>query len=375
MSGLVLKTVAEVGLDAFIDVPYRIYRDLPNWIPPLRLERRDLLKPGGSPFAKRAEIEMWVAYRDGRPVGRISAQIDPAAQARYPGVGHFGMIAAEDDAEVFDRLFDAAEAWLAARGMTSVLGPMNLSINQECGLQVHGFDTLPMLMMPHDPPYAAAHLARRGYAKARDLHAFVLDSRTVSDRMVKVLTRKLSGGATVRPLNWKDYDAEVARMVAIFNDAWADNWGFIPMDEAEVAHLAKELKPLIDRRLVYFAEADGEAFAFIVCLPNLNEAIADLDGRLLPFGWAKLLWRLKVRGVTSGRVLLMGVTRAMAATATGRLAPFHLIGKVREEVLRQGIHTIEIGWILEDNGPMLSIADALCGPPYRTNRLFERSLG
>ncbi|SBW07842.1 conserved hypothetical protein [uncultured Alphaproteobacteria bacterium] len=375
MTGVTLKTVAEVGLDAFIRVPYRLYADLPNWIPPLLLERRDALKAGGSPYRDRAEVEMWVAYRDGRPVGRISAQVDPASLARYPGVGHFGMIAAEDDAEVFDRLFEAAEAWLRARGMTAALGPMNLSINQECGLLVHGFDTVPMMMMPHDPPYAAAHIERRGYAKARDLHAFVLDARTLPERMVKVLKRKLSGGATVRPLNWKDYDAEVARLVAIFNDAWADNWGFVPMDEAEVAHLAKELKPLIDRRLVYFAELDGAAFAFIVCLPNLNAAIGDLGGRLLPFGWAKLLWRLKVRGVTSGRVLLMGVTRAMAATGTGRLAPFHLIGKVHEEVLRQGINTIEIGWILEDNKPMLSIADALCGAPYRTNRIFERALG
>lgn len=374
MTGLVLKTVAEVGLDTFIRVPYRLYADLPNWIPPLLLERRDLLKPGGSPFMKRAEVELWVAYRDGRPVGRISAQADPASLARFPGIGHFGMLAAEDDAETVDALFDAAEGWLRARGLVAALGPMNLSINQECGLLVAGHETPPMMMMPHDPPYLAEHLARRGYAKARDLHAFVLNPRTIPERMVKVLTRKLSGDATVRPLDAGNYDAEVARLVAIFNDAWAGNWGFIPMDAAEVAHLAKELKPLIDKRLVWFAEVAGEAFAFIVCLPNLNEAIADLNGRLLPFGWAKLLWRLKVRGVTSSRVLLMGVTREMAPTAAGRLAPFHLIGKIREEVLRQGIHTVEIGWILEDNKPMLSIAEALCGAPYRTNRVYERAL-
>lgn len=374
MTEIVIKTVEEIGLENFVRVPYRLYADLDNWIPPLLQERRDALRPGESPYTKRAEVRMWVAYRDGRAVGRISAQLDPTSLARYPGVGHFGMIVAEDDAEVFDVLFSAAEAWLNARGMTRVVGPMNLSINQECGLLVEGVESQPMLMMPHDPPYVAWHLARLGYVKARDLHAYTLDPIGIPERMVRILTRNISGGAVVRPLSRSDYAAEIARLAAIFNDAWADNWGFIPMDETEVAHLAKELRPLIESRLVWFAELDGDAFAFIVCLPNLNEAIFDLGGRLLPFGWAKLLWRLKVCGVRSARVPLMGVKRAYAGTTTGRLAPFHLIGKVREEVLRQGMRAIEIGWILEDNKPMCSIAEALCGRPSRINRLFEKAL-
>lgn len=374
MTGIVLRTVAETGLEAFVRVPYRLYAALDNWIPPLLQERRDALGPGKSPYAKRAEIQMWVAYRDGRAVGRISAQLDPASLVRYPGVGHFGMIAAEDDAEVFDALFSAAETWLSTRGITRAVGPMNLSINQECGLLVEGIESRPMLMMPHDPPYIAWHLARLGYVKARDLYSYTLDPVGIPERMVRILTRNLSGGAIVRPLSRSDYGAEISRLAAIFNDAWADNWGFIPMDEAEVAHLARELRPLIESRLVWFAELDGDAFAFIVCLPDLNEAIADLGGRLLPFGWAKLLWRLKVCGVRSARVPLMGVKRTYAGTATGRLAPFHLIGKVREEVLRQGMRAIEIGWILEDNKPMCSIAEALCGGPSRINRLFEKVL-
>lgn len=374
MTTITLKSVEETGLEAFVRVPYRLYAELDNWIPPLLQERRAALKPGGSPYTKRAEVRMWVAYRDGRAVGRISAQLDPASLACHPGVGNFGMIVAEDDAEVFDALFSAAETWLRARGMTHVVGPMNLSINQECGVLIKGIESRPMLMMPHDPPYIARHLARRGYVKARDLYSYLLDVTGMSKQAARLLTRNLSGVAVVRPLSRSDYDAEITRLAAIFNDAWADNWGFIPMDETEVAHLAKELRPLIESRLVWFAELDGDAFAFIVCLPDLNEAIADLGGRLLPFGWAKLLWRLKVRGVHSARVPLMGVKRAYAGTVVGRLIPFHLIGKIYEEGLRRGIRTVEVGWILEDNKPMCSIAETLCGKPSRINRLFEKAL-
>lgn len=371
---LSIAPVAPHQLDDFIRVPFRLYANLPHWIPPLMMERRDALKPGGIPYMRRAETAMWIATRDGRPVGRISAQIDPLALARHPGIGHFGLLAAEDDAETIDLLLVTAEDWLRARGMAQILGPMNLSINEECGLLVDGFDTPPMMMMPHDPPYLGAHLARNGYAKAKDLFAYVLDSASVPEHVHRMVTRPLSGNVRLRMLEWSDYKAEVRRLVEIFNDAWADNWGFVPFEPAEVDVMARQLRPLIDRRLVWFAEVDGVPAAFIVCLPDLNAAIADLDGKLLPFGWAKLLWRLKVRGVPSARVPLMGVRRKYARTVQGAMLPFHLIGKVRDGVNAMGIRKVEISWVLEDNPAMRALAEALCGPPYKTYRLYEKDL-
>jgi hypothetical protein len=361
-------------LDDFIRVPFQLYAGDPNWVPPLMMERRDALKAGGTPYLRRANVAMWIAWRDGRAVGRISAQIDPVNLERYPGVGHFGLLVAIDDAAVIDALVATAETWLKARGMTQSLGPMSLSINEELGLLVDGFDAPPMLMMPHDPPYIAAHLERLGYVKAHDLLAYTLDAAQVPESMKRILARPLSGNVTLRTIKWGEYKEEVRRMVDIFNDAWAENWGFIPFDAAEIELMARQLRPLIDRRLVWFAEVDGEPVAFIVCLPNLNEAIRDLDGHLLPFGWAKLLWRVKVRGLTSARVLLMGAQSRFNKTLLGGLLPFHLIGKAFEGVQAAGIRTLEFSWVLETNAPMRAIAETVCGKPSKTYRIYERSL-
>jgi hypothetical protein len=370
---LTISQITPDELDDFIRVPYRLYANLRHWVPPLLQERRDALKPGGTPYTKRAETAMWIATRAGAPVGRISAQIDPVSQEKAPGVGHFGLLAAIDDATVFDLLLATAEEWLKARGMTRVLGPMNLSINEECGLLVDGFDTPPMMMMPHDPPYAAAHIAARGYTKAKDLLAYRIDvAAPMPEAVQRIADRPLPANVAIRPLDTADYAGEVRRLVAIFNDAWAGNWGFIPFDAAEIDLMAEQMRPLIDKRLVWFAEVDGEAAAFVVCLPNLNEAIADLGGRLLPFGWAKLLWRIKVRGLASGRVPLMGVRREMSSTLLGGILPFLLIDRLRRAVRKMRMRTIEMSWVLDDNRPMRTLAEAMCGPAYKTYRLFEK---
>lgn len=372
---LAIRQVAPGQLDDFIRVPFRLYADLPHWIPPLMQERREALKPGGTPYMRRAETAMWIATRDGEPVGRISAQIDPVSLEKIPGTGHFGLLAAEDDAEVLDLLLGTAETWLRARGMSRILGPMNLSINEECGLLVDGFDTPPMMMMPHDPPHIAAHLARRGYAKAKDLLAYIIDVAAEMPEAVRRLAdRPLPENVTIRQLDPSDYTGEVRRLVDIFNDAWAGNWGFIPFDAAEVDLMAKQMRPLISRRLVWFAEVDGEAVAFVVCLPNLNEALAGLDGRLLPFGWAKLLWRIKVKGLATGRVPLMGVRRRMTGTLLGGVLPFLLVDKLRRSVRDLGMKRIEMSWVLDDNRPMRALAEAMSGPAYKTYRLFEKDL-
>ena len=271
-------------------------------------ERREALSAKHNPFFEHADVQFWLATRDGKDVGRISAQIDHLAKTDPASpAGFFGMIASEDDPEVFAALFSTAEGWLKARGRAQVLGPFNLSINEEVGLLVDGFDTPPMLLMGHDPPYAGGRIEEQGYAKAKDVLAYISGVPVFTPGVKARLGRPLPRGMILRPVRMNRFDEEVRTLVEILNDAWSNNWGFAPVTEAETKHLGESLKLLLHPRLVWFLEIDGEAAGFGVLLPNLNDAIFDLGGRLLPFGWAKLLWRLKVKGVRRGRVPLMGV--------------------------------------------------------------------
>lgn len=369
-----VRTKAE--LERFVRLPMRLNAGDPAYVAPLLMERREALSPKTNPFFDHAEVQFWLATRGGRDVGRISAQIDRLAP-QTPGriVGAFGLLAAEDDAEVFAALLATAEAWLRERGCTHALGPLNLSVNEEVGLLVDGFDTPPMVMMGHDPRYAAARLEAQGYAKAKDVYAFhVALDQGLPPAAQRRVDRGLPPGVRLRPVDMRRFDEEVALLTSILNDAWAGNWGFTPTTEAETRQLAKSLKPVIDPRLVWFAEVDGEAAAFIVLLPNVNEAIADLDGRLLPFGWAKLLWRLKVSRVKSLRVPLLGLRRTFERSARGRGLPFHLIDRAATEALALGYRTAEISWVLEDNRPMRHIAEAAGARVYKTYRLYDKAI-
>src|SRR5581483_11848862 len=234
-----------------------------------------------------------------------------------------------------------------------VQGPFSLSINEEIGLLVDGFDTPPMLLMGHDPVYVAARLEALGYRKEKDVYAYLLNLETpFSSSVSRMLDRPLHSSVTLRRLNFKDYANEIRRMVDVYNDAWSGNWGFVPLTEEEAEAMARQMKLLLDDRLVWFAEADGRAVAFIVALPNVNEAVRDLNGRLFPFGWAKLLWRLKRRRVKTARVPLMGVRRSLSGTLIGSAIPLQLIGSLRPGAATFGFRAIELSWILEDNLPM-----------------------
>lgn len=375
MSVLKIESVSQPHKGDFLELPYRLNQGDPNWVPPLRVERQMVLKPGGSPYLKRAETHFWVARRDGRAVGRISAQIDPLAQKTMPGIGHFGFISAEDDVEIFRALFDTAAAWLKARGMTSMQGPFDFSVNEECGVLVDGFDTPPAMMMPHNPRYIGDRILEAGLTKAQDLYAYAFDySGVFNTRMKKLIKRAFASGITVRPLNWKKYASEVRTLVDVFNDSWCDNWGFVPITDDEIEQLASDLKLLLHEDLVQFAELNGETVGFIVCLPNLNEAIRDLHGDLLPLGWAKLLWRLKVTGVRSARVPLMGVRRKVTGNLLAGMLPFLLIGALEPEARRQKFGIIEVSWMLESNPAMCAIGEAICGKPYKTYRIYGKEL-
>jgi hypothetical protein len=370
--------VTAAEMERFVRLPLALNRRDPAWSPPLLVERRESLSPKHNPFFQHAEAAFWLATRGGRDVGRISAQIDRLAptDADAPA-GFFGMVAAIDDPEVFAALAATAEAWLKARGCAVARGPFNLSINEEVGLLVDGFDTPPMLMMGHDPPYAGARLEALGYAKLKDVYAYICDTATdIPAAARRRIERSTPKGVTLRMLDLKRYDAEVRTLTEIFNDAWAGNWGFTPLTEAETDHLGKSLKLLLNPRLVWFAEIDGEPAGFGVTLPNLNEAARDLDGRLFPFGIVKLLWRLKVKGLKSGRVPLMGVKRKFLGDgdARGAMLPFLIIDAMRREALALGIKRVEMSWILEDNRPMRRIIETVGGERYKTYRIYEKAL-
>ena len=363
------------ALNRFIRLPDRLFRADPHYVPPLHGERRAALTPKGNPFFRHAEAAFWIARRNGRDVGRISAQEDHLAQRPGERVGNFGMLVAIDDPAVFAALLSAAEAWLAARGLRRVLGPFNLSINEETGLLVDGFDTPPMLMMPHDPPYVDARLTALGYAGERDLYAYLCDTTAaLPPAAAALVARGLPPGVVLRPLRLKALAEDVAALVGIYNQAWAGHWGFVPITEDELAHMAHALRPLLHERLVWFAEVDGVPAAFGLCLPNLNEAIRDLNGQLLPFGWARLLWRLKISGVTTARVPLMGVHPRYADGMLGRLLPLHVVEALRREALALGIRAVELSWILEDNRPMRHLAEAVGGRAYKTYRVYGKTL-
>jgi GNAT superfamily N-acetyltransferase len=366
---------SKADLDRFIRLAMRLGAAEPNYIPPLIFERQEALTAKGNPFFEHADVHFWLAVRDGRDVGRISAQIDHLNPQTKDGAGHFGMIAAEDDPEVFAALFGAAEAWLKARGCRTAIGPVNLSTNEEVGLLVEGHETPPMFMMGHDARYVGARIEGQGYARAKDIHAYVC---SVADDLPAPILRRirkgLPEGVTLRTVDMKRFDEEVRTLTSILNDAWAGNWGFTPTTEAETQALAGNLKLLIDPRLTWFADIDGEPAGFMVLLPNLNEAIADLKGKLLPFGWAKLLWRLKVRGVKTGRVPLMGVRRKFASSMRGQLLPFLLIDATAQAARKLGYERYELSWVLEDNLPMRRICDAGGARVYKTYRLYEKTL-
>ncbi len=377
--GITLRPVRDkASLDRFIRVPWAILGSDPQWVPPLMKERRDHLDRNKNPYFAHAEVQFWYAERDGSPVGRISAQVNRGHLDRHnDAVGHFGFFDAADDPDVVMALVETAGNWLMEQGMRRMRGPFSLSINDESGVLVSGFDTPPSLMMPHGRRYYGPRLEAAGLTKAMDLIAYHYRADLEMPPGPLALAKKLEHEPNVRlrQLDMSRFESDIAAILSIFNDAWADNWSFVPFTEDEVRYAAQSMKPLIATDLVCIAEVDGEPAAMIVSLPNLNEAIADLNGSLLPFGWLKLLWRLKVSGLRSARVPLLGVRRKFQGTLLGSALAFGVIDRIRRAHLSRGTERVELSWILEQNTPMRRMLDALGATPYKTYRIYERELG
>jgi hypothetical protein len=363
------------SLKAFLRVPWRIYQDDPNWIPPLLMERKDALS-SKNPFFKHAEWQAWTAYQHGNPVGRISAQIDQLHQQRYNNkTGFFGLIEAPDNPDVFSALFETAENWLQQKGMQKIIGPFNLGINQEVGILVEGFDTPPRIMTTHSARYYGASIENCGYTPAQDMLAYELDIHSYKSPASKDdLVNRNKDRVKVRELNRKDKETDFEIMRDIFNDAWQDNWNFVPFTQEEFTAIGKELLMIVPHEFLQIAEIDGEPAAFIALLPDINLAIADLNGRLLPFGWAKLLWRMKVKFPKACRIPLMGVRKKYQKTIFGPTMAYMLIESVMTPGLARGGERVEMSWILESNKPTRNIIEKFGGHLTKRYRMYEKSL-
>ncbi|MDP3279647.1 MAG: N-acetyltransferase [Nitrosomonas sp.] len=361
-------------MSKFIDVPWHIYANDPLWVPPLRLERRFHFSRF-NPFFKHGEWQAWVAYQNGQPVGRISAQIDTLHRERYGAdTGHFGLLECIDDSEVFAALILNAEAWLASRQTRHVSGPFNLSINQECGILVDGFDTPPVIMMPHSPRWYGRLLEEQGYLPAKDLLAYKVRVDFEIPRVMQVMINRFSSKIKLRTLQRNNFDEEMETLRDIFNDAWSDNWGFIPFTREEFAELGTSLRLLLPDEFIQIAEVDGKAAAFMVSLPNLNEVLIELNGNLFPFGWLKMIKKIRNQEIRTGRIPLMGVRKQFHNTPLGLALACLVIDAPRQAGIARGIEEVEMSWILEDNVAMRSILDSIGSEQYKRYRIYGKTL-
>ncbi|HEY3280469.1 MAG TPA: hypothetical protein VGJ83_08140 [Gemmatimonadales bacterium] len=357
-------------LEQFISFPYDHYRGDPMWAPQLRMDVRTLLSPKKNPFFQHAEAQYFVARSNGRTVGRIAAIKNDAHNRTWKDtVGFYGFFESIDDQGVADALFDAAGAWLRARGCDTMRGPASPSTNDECGLLVDGFETPATLMMPHNPRYYVALTERAGFHKAKDLICYESTYTELPERLARgaklVAQRR---GITLRSLDLKRFTQEVETIKALYNAAWEQNWGTVPLTDAEIDHLAKQLKPIVVPELVVFAEMKGEIIGFGVALPDLNVALRhNPSGRLFP-GVVKVLWH--ARKISRLRVMLLGALPAYRHSGVDALM-YHWIWT---QGYARGCRWGEAGWILEDNAPMTNAALNLGFRPYKTYRMYDKAL-
>jgi len=375
MSVEIRETKLGGNLTPFLDVVDYIYRDDPQYVRPLDMDLKQRLSLK-NPFFEHAEGTIFTAHRNGWPVGRCTAQIDREHVGRYKeDCGYFGFFDTIDDEEVSNALLEAASAWLTQRGMKVMRGPFSLSINDETGCLVEGFDTPPMIMMQHHLPYQGTLIEKAGFTKAKDVFAW---RYTVGD--VPARARKAHDDidklpeVRARHVDMKNLDADVRTIMDIFNDAWSDNWSFVPYTESELAKMAEDLRLIGIPELTYIAEIDGEPAAVAVALPNINELIHDFKGKLVPFGLPKLLWRLKVMGPTQARLIILGIRKKYRGVKKYAALSAYLYTKMNDAGRRIGIKWGELSWTLEDNAPVALGIKLMGGKIYKRYRIYEKSL-
>jgi hypothetical protein len=358
----------------FLNVVDYIYQRDPNYVRPLDMDMKDRLSYK-NPFFEHGDGAIFTAYRNGFAVGRCTAQIDRGHLARYrDDAGFFGFFDTVEDQHVAKLLLDGASRWLRERGMKKIRGPFSLSINEEIGCLIEGFDTPPMVLMPHHLPYQGALIEKCGFEKLKDVYAWRYTVGDIPTRAQKAHDEiDALPEVKTRHIDMRNLDRDVRTVMDVFNDAWIDNWGFVPFTERELSKLAADLKLIAIPELTYIAEIDGEAAAVAIALPNLNELIKDMKGKLGPLELAKLLYRLKVKGPKTARLAILGIRKKFRNQRKYAGLSTYLYAKLNQSGERLGIEWGELSWTLEDNGPVNVAIRLMGGKIYKKYRIYEKS--
>ncbi len=366
----IYRVKSKKDLNQFIHLPWQIYRTAHYWVPPLKKDVKFKLDRTKHPFFEHAEMELFMAYQDTKPIGRIAAIIDHRHNEYHnEHTGFFGMFECIQDYDVAKSLFSAAEIWCKDKGMNRLRGPMNLSMNDECAFLLEGFNSEPVLMMPYNPEYYLEFCERCGFVKAKDLYAYLKSEVGVNQRIGKIAERvKKKENVVVRPINMKKFDQEVALIKELYNAAWEINWGFVPMTEAEMDLMAKELKPIAEPELVLFAEVNGEPVGVSVTLPDFNQVLKRLNGKLGPIGILKFLYYKKK--ITGLRALVFGLKKEYRRTGINTV----LYYETEKAGARLGYKWCEMSWNLEDNDLINRFDEAVGGKLYKKYRFYEKEI-
>ena len=360
----------------FLNVVDVIYRGDHAYIRPLDMMLKDQLNPRKNPFFEHAEGAMFCAYRGGECVGRATAQLDREHLDRYKdATGFFGFFDTIDDKEVARELLARAERWLTSKGMKNARGPFSLGINEETGCLVEGFDTPPYFMMPHHKSYQGGLIEQAGYAKVKDFFAWKYTVGEPNARVKRAQEQiKAMPEISYRTASMKTLDKDVELLVDIYNDAWSDNWGFVPFTQSEIRKMASDFRLFIMPEITCIVSIDGEPAAVALALPNLNELVQDLHGKLFPLGLPKLLWRLKVSGPKSARLILLGIrTKWRHVRKYAALSAF-MYAQMNDGGKKLGIREGELGWTLEDNGAVSAGIQLMGAKLYKKYRVYEKAL-
>jgi GNAT superfamily N-acetyltransferase len=369
MSEIVVKLLQQSDIKTFLKFAFKIYKNDPNWVPPLYIDKKKILNKKKNPFFNDAELDMFMAYRDGEPVGRIAAIKNNAHNRIHnENIGFFGFFECINDQEVANKLFDTAKEWIKQRGLDTMRGPASPSSNDEYALLIEGFDEPPKFMMPYNPTYYIDLIENYGMKKAKDLYAYIISQTKMrqSEKLIRVqeIARKRSG-IKLRSINMKEFKKELELVKYVYNKAWAPNWGFVPMTDAEIDALAKDLKPIVEPSLVLFGEIEGQTVGFALVMPDYNKLFRTFKGRLFPFNFIKLF--TQKRTIDCARVITLGMIPEFQKKGLDGVFYAEIMDRAREIGIEYG----EASWILEDNEMMKRGAEVMRGELYKKYRVYD----
>jgi hypothetical protein len=364
-------------LAPFLDAARVVFAGDPNWVPPLNMDIHDRLTPGKSPFFKRGELALFTAWKDGRLAGRISAQLDHEhLKLHQDRTGFFGFFDTIDDDAVGQALVARAEEWLGRRGMTRMRGPLSLTMNEEVGVLIEGFDTPPQIMMTHSRAWQDRVTLSTGLEKAKDLYAWRFDVGNIPTRARKAWEEiKAMPEINLRSVRLRQMDSELGHILRIFNDAWQSNWGYVPATPDEAKKMGDDLRLILDPELAFIAELNGRPVGLCICLPNLNEVIRDFDGKLNPVTISKLLWRLKVKRPKSARLMMLGISSELRNIRKYAGLSHALYVEIAMRGEKLGYEWGELSWTLEDNRPINLGIKSMGATVYKKYRVYEKAIG